>query len=502
MDWANFRFLIFDFRLNGHWGAQFLRSDVVNRKSKIKNQKSHSGIVLHAVLVVLAMAAMIGSGLVFRVQAETAAMAAVADGQQAYMAAMSGLQRAMAVAAADPADRAAWWDNQELFKNQLVFDDGVARWYFTIYADDPADDQNVRYGLTDEASKINVNMPVDQLADLLAALPNMTAERVDCLCDYLDADDQTRPAGAEQDAYDGLSRAWVVRNGPLGTIHELLRVKGFDAALVFGEDVNRNGLMEANENDGPDSSPDDDADGVLDTGLATYLTTFSREGVEVDEKGSETGGDKIDLNGDVDEIRQAQADAELIDFIVLFRLEGGTFSHPSELLGMRYVLTEDHETRAAGETIESPVTEANLPAVLDRFTASQESSGSAGRVGRVNVNTASATVLAALPGIDAEAARRIIQARDQLEPDVRTDPAWLLREHLITEADYKALAPLVTGRSEQFHVRCIGFGYPVGRFRVLEALIDLASSPGRIVYLRDVTRLGLPAAIHVEEENS
>jgi hypothetical protein len=34
----------------------------------------------------------------------------------------------------------------------------------------------------------------------------------------------------------------------------------------------------------------------------------------------------------------------------------------------------------------------------------------------------------------------------------------------------------------------------------MEAVVDLAGATPRITYLRDVTRLGLPFAIHSEEE--
>ncbi|MBE3071214.1 MAG: hypothetical protein IMZ66_13345 [Planctomycetes bacterium] len=60
------------------------------------------------------------------------------------------------------------------------------------------------------------------------------------------------------------------------------------------------------------------------------------------------------------------------------------------------------------------------------------------------------------------------------------------------------MAPFVTARSFQFSVRCVGFGVPCGRFRVLEAVLDLSGGEPRVLYLRDITRLGLPLALDAD----
>jgi hypothetical protein len=55
-------------------------------------------------------------------------------------------------------------------------------------------------------------------------------------------------------------------------------VKGFSAAALYGEDVNRNGIMDLNEDDGDESFPYyDNADGVLNVGIAPFLTVNGRE---------------------------------------------------------------------------------------------------------------------------------------------------------------------------------------------------------------------------------
>src|SRR5690606_37078893 len=65
--------------------------------------------------------------------------------------------------------------------------------------------------------------------------------------DWLDADDEPRPLGAEIDYYSGLSPAYACKNGPLETVEELLLVRGVTPRLLFGMDVNRNGMIDPHE---------------------------------------------------------------------------------------------------------------------------------------------------------------------------------------------------------------------------------------------------------------
>ena len=65
-----------------------------------------------------------------------------------------------------------------------------------------------------------------------------------------------------------LDQPYRCKNGPLDSIEELLLVKGVTMGLLFGNDRNRNGVLDPDEDDGS---------GVLDRGWAAYLTIHSRE---------------------------------------------------------------------------------------------------------------------------------------------------------------------------------------------------------------------------------
>ena len=451
------------------------------------------GVVLVVVLVVAALVAVIAAGLMFRMRAEVAASASVNRGEQAYEAALSGLARAAAVLVVARDDSTVWYDNPEVFLNQLVADDGVNRWFFTVYGDalDPQQGPP-RYGLTDEAGKINLNSVTPEV---LLALPNMTAELVDGLLDYRDADNDPRQDGAEQDYYDQLPSPYAIANGPLGTLEELLLIKGFNARIVYGEDANMNGLLDRNEDDGDESFPPDSRDGQLDRGLRALATVLSRE-----PNTDRSGRPRVNINADPPPARIPGVSDKTSEFIGLYRSEGNTFKHPSELLEMRYPLKQDHKeipNAKAGTSIESNVKGDQLAAVLDRLTT-QAPDRSKPLVGLVNVNMAPPEVLAALPGLDPGLAQQIVDARRDLDAETKSTVAWLYTQNLLDADAFKQVAPLLTARSLQYSVRCVGFGLPCGRFRVLEAVIDLGGGAPRVVYLRDISRVGLPFAVNTE----
>jgi hypothetical protein len=78
--------------------------------------------------------------------------------------------------------------------------------------------------------------------------------------------------------------------------------------------------------------------------------------------------------------------------------------------------------------------------------------------------------------------------------------AWLYQEGVVNADKFKEIAPSLTARSYQFHFDVIGYGIPSGRYRVLEVVVDVAPAAPRVIYLRDITRLGLP--LDLREKNT
>ena len=85
---------------------------------------------------------------------------------------------------------------------------------------------------------------------VLMKLPNMTEDIANAILDWIDADDDAAPGGAENEYYIGLSPAYRCKNGPLDSLEELLLVQGVTPELLFGNDRNRNGMLDPDEDDG------------------------------------------------------------------------------------------------------------------------------------------------------------------------------------------------------------------------------------------------------------
>ena len=297
------------------------------------------GSVLLVVLVLIVLLTFGVYGFTERMLGEQAAATANASAAQARASADSGV--ALAVAVVDlgnlnPAEPPATYHEPGVFRGVLVADSPTpeSRGRFTVFApveNDPAG-QLLRYGLIDESGKLDVNgvlnltvrgaeLSEPEQRTLLLGLPGMTDEIADAILDYVDPDGEPREFGAEADAYAAFDPPRLPRDGPLNSIDELLLVVGVTPQLLYGEDANRNGLLDPAENDGPATLPLDDADGLLDAGWAAYLTVY---GGEPNLRGD--GTEKIDLNDgvltDLYDALLEEFDEQTATFVVAYRLAG------------------------------------------------------------------------------------------------------------------------------------------------------------------------------------
>jgi len=454
-----------------------LTSSRAHSRTGLRRSAARSAFVLVAVLVVVVLTSMVAVSLLFHLKAEETAATATASSEQAWAAAMAGVYEAMRVLAISRPGDLSWRDNPAAFRSRLVADDGVDRWYFTVFAPaDPDAHDPIRYGLTDEASRAHLN----KLAETnLLQLPGMTPALAQAILDFVDADWTARPDGAEQPFYDQLPTPYAIPNGPLQALEELLLVRGMTPALFFGEDANQNFQLDPNEDDGDARFPPDNRDGRLDLGLRQYLTVWSYEYEDDD-----SGAPRIDLNDPTAPLPEALAEP-VARYILALRTNKVTVAHPAELLE---AVTQVKDPSGKILELASGVGRDQLPMVLDLLTARTEYCVE----GLINVNTAPVPVLATVPGLDVALAEAIVSARRGLPPERRRSIAWLYQEGVMDAATFKRLAPYLTARSFQFTARVVGYGLPSGRYRVLEALIDRAEGRPVVVSLRDLTRLGLP----------
>ena len=111
--------------------------------------------------------------------------------------------------------------------------------------------------------------------------------------------------------------------------------------------------------------------------------------------------------------------------------------------------------------------------------------------GRVNINTASATVLACLPGMDAGTAQQMLNYRQQ-NPNNLASIAWIVDALGTSSAAIQALqtADYITTQSYQFTADIAAVG-PFGRgYRRVKFVFDISQGTLQVVYRQDLSRLG------------
>ena len=293
-------------------------------------QTNRAGSALLAVLVIvvmLSLAAYTYSGIM---QVEYDAAIRASRMVEARLLADSGGEWVAAMVALRGTDSEQnLFHNREMFHRVSVSPESEERTagYFSVVAPiTSSEGASHRFGLRNESAKINLNtlaassLSEDEANWFLMAIPGMTEEAADCMLDWIDSDSDVRLYGAESDYYASFSE-FEAPNAPIRSLDELLKVEGVTPELLYGEDYNRNGVLDANEDDGPLSAPYDNEDGVLALGWSEFLTvTASESNLRID------GSEKIPLNSntltDVYDQLAEEFDESVADFVIAYRIFG------------------------------------------------------------------------------------------------------------------------------------------------------------------------------------
>jgi len=514
------------------------------------------GYVLIAVLVVIVVLSLVAYRFTDAMTSEYRASVRTADMAQARAAAASGVNYVAALLA-DPTTRAEILgnslNNPSRFQSIPVRSDPSTPKkdaFFSIVAFDTfGGSSGPRYGITDEGGKLNINALIkidptgEVLYNALMKLPNMTADVADAIVDWVDSNDDVRPAGAESADYQGMPVPYRAKNGPLNSLDELLLVKGMTPQLLFGTDRNRNGQA-------------DDGGSGSDRGWSDFLTVHGRE-VNVDSSGVL----RIWLNHNSDDLpaiykalQESGLDEEMAAYLIAAKIytrtqldaqgnplqmgktggkKGGknqkiriggpddlisavetslkdattlapkTVSSLMDLINTRVTLPGTGSTGAfgVGETetvvINCPLNDPTrrneiLPVLLDKVCTKE----AVELLPRLNVNTAEREVLLGLPGLEESDVDNIITAREGLVPEdpAAASGAWLLTSAGLTTEKFKALEKYATGTSMIYRIESHGYlagGSPLVR---IEAVIDTNLGSPRILYYRELTDLDQPRA--------
>ncbi len=525
------------------------------------SRRAGSALIVVLVLIVMLSLAAYTFSETMIVENEAAEFASRQAQARAY--AESGVEYAAAVLGSLPEEGVILnlYHEPSQYGAVLVQDAGTprTRGRFTFVAPVETDSasQRVRAGLMDESARLNVNtvlsyeLDEEEVRAMFANIPGMTDEVIDGILDWIDSDDDRRSFGAESDVYETLAPPYTARNGPIESLDELLLVSGVTPQLLYGEDANRNGLLDPNEDDGDASLPIDNADGVLDPGWSAFLTVYSRESnLRID------GTDKIDVNQsllvDLYDVLAEEMGEDVALFITAYRLFGATNVEPLdeetgglnttgdqstdealqdaaqglaravaggegtitrggldltkspevEIESLYELIDAEVEAEIDGEdvTLTSPWTSdpgslvESLPLIFGTLTTTP----SQFIEGRININQARKEVLLGIPGMEPDVAEGIVSSQligDDGSPmtnllEMRQTPGWLLIEGMADVTMMRRLDKYITAAGDVYRVQVLGHfdqGGPVVR---VEAVIDRGEFPPRILSRRDLTQLG------------
>jgi DNA uptake protein ComE-like DNA-binding protein len=341
---------------------------------------------------------------------------------------------------------------------------GPAYFWFIGRGDEEVRTSEPTFGLVDEASKLNLNVAT---TNMLEMLPGMTPELAAAIVDWRDSDDTITQGGAESDTYLRLNPAYRCKNAPFETIDELRLVYGMNLDLLYGEDANLNGILDSNENDGDVSLPNDNRDSHFDAGFLDYVTVYSAEPAT-----TTNGTRRINVTtatqNQVSNILQSSLSSDRVTAIINNLFPGGGGGPPIGSVLQFYV--------RSGMTIEE------FAEVESNFMGTRTN-------GLINVNTASETVLACVPGIGLSNATAIVGYRLS-NPDRLTSVAWVADALNRDGTAIQRAGPWITSHSYQFTADIAAVGHFGRGYRRVKFVFDTSEGTPRIRYRQDLTHLG------------
>ena len=308
------------------------------------------------------------------------------------------------------------------------------------------------FGLVDEASKLNLNTAS---RTMLEALPGMTPELAGAIIDWRDDNFDQTENGAEDETYARLDPPRRCKNAPFESIDELRLVYGATLDILLGEDTNRNGALDRNEDDGEQTAPLDDRDGQLLCGILDYVTVYSAQ------PNTRSDGTRRFNIADANAQTRARTMQQLEQFLAT--KFGGERAreliNPVRGLQMNSVAQFMVRSRIRPEEFVQIHTDIAASTAVAR--------------GLININTAPEAVLNCIPGIGYEKAPTIVAYR-LAHPDVLTSMAWL------------------TDVLDTASIERAGYGR-------LKVVFDMRSGKPRIVYRQDLTSLGWALGVDVRQ---
>lgn len=328
------------------------------------------------------------------------------------------------------------------------------------------------FALVDESSKLNLNTVTSAMLQALP-LPGMTAEFADAVVAWRSATSQN--AANMDNLYSQLDPARRNKGAAYETVDELRLINGAMLDLILGEDINRNGVLDANEDDGEGSAPRDDQNGQLLAGVLEYVTVYSRVPAT-----SASGSRRINVTTLTTQQARQQMQTRLTQ-------RGISTQRAAQMMARipfdpRVAQNPSTITSVADFMVTTQMTADEFALVRTDLSAANGATA-----GLVNVNTASEVVLSCIPGIGPERAAALVAYR-QSNPTALTSMAWLTQ--VLTNAQIRQAGRYITDQSYHFSADIAAVGVNGRGYCREKVVFDTSNSTPRIVYRQDLTAFG------------
>ena len=385
-------------------------------------------LVLIAVMWVIILLSIIVAVIARTSRLDTRISLASAERFRCKWTCRAGIETAIAVLNDDESDcdsfEDLWYDNPEDFNNIQM---DMCRFDVEVI---------------DEAGKLNVNTASRKQ---LMQLPEMTEEVAASIIDWRDNDSNVGAGGAEAGYYMNLPNGYRIRNGNFKTFRELLLVKGIVPEMLYGSEEN--------------------------VGWVDFLTCYSYQVNRTADDGERVNindADESKLTSDLN-IRQSYA-----KWIVDNRPKDG-YKKIAELITDNSPDKADNATENSDQAATLDVQ--TVLDIADDITVS----GDRVLIGKVNINTASETVLCALLEGDEQIAVSIMAYRES-QPSGFTAIGDLTNIKSVTKKIAKKIVDNVTTRSGIFSVKSLARAETTNVVYKIEAVVSRDATPAEILY--------------------
>jgi hypothetical protein len=350
------------------------------------------------------------------------------------------------------------------------------------YNQDPP--ETAHFGLVDECSKMNANyVSSNMLATLptVVSVPTLTSDIIASILAWRSTNTSSMSGGAESDTYMRNTPPYLCKNSKFETVDELRLIYNMDMTTLVGEDANRNGIMDPNENDGDVLPPTDNKDGQLDPGIAEYLTVYSRE-----PNTATNGATRYNITT----FTSTGSSSGPYPGAFLKALTNGTSitaQRANQII--KTALGGMGRIRPGAHPFTSPL-QFYISSGMSLSEIAQVEMNVRGTnvAGLINVNTASTEVLSCVPGLSSGQAAALTSYRQSNTNLLNGSIGWVTQVLPLPNAIQAG--PWLTGKTYQYTADIAAVGHNGRGYRRVRFVFDTSQGAPIIRYRQDLTHLG------------